>query len=383
MAHRLPIAGGERDPVCGMTVVPATAAARFEYGGKAYFFCAVGCMERFRGEPEKYLAPKPAAPAPTTDARRYTCPMHPEVRQVGPGACPKCGMGLEAETVTLGAVDEANPELRDMTRRFWISAALALPALVIAMGEMFGRTGIWIQLALATPVVLWGGAPFFARGWASVKNRSPNMFTLIAMGTGVAYVYSLVATLAPRALPHAFQAHGGAAPVYFEAAAVITALVLLGQVLELRARSRTSSAIRALLGLAPKTARRVRGDHEQDVALADVVPGDLLRVRPGEKVPVDGVVVEGTSSIDESMVSGEAIPVEKRAGDRVTGGTVNGTGSFVMRAERVGAETLLARIVQMVAEAQRSRAPIQRLADVVASRFVPAVVAISALPFAA
>ncbi len=316
--------------------------------------------------------------------------MHPEVVQSEPGTCPTCGMALERRSVTLD--EEANPELIDMTRRFWVSLGLTLPIFGMAMTEMFAGNSLtrllpiplqsWLQLVLATPVVLWGGWPFFQRGWVSIVTRRLNMFTLIALGTGVAYLYSVVATLAPWAFPESFRGDGGRVAVYFEAAAVIITLVLLGQVLELRARSRTSSAIKALLGLAPKTARRVREDGvEEDVALDAVQPGDRLRVRPGEKVPVDGVLSQGASSIDESMVTGEAIPVSKRGGDRVTGGTINGTGSFVMVAERVGADTLLAQIVRMVSEAQRSRAPIQRLTDVVAAWFVPAVVAIAVVTF--
>ncbi len=318
----------------------------------------------------------------TVDGRVYTCPMHPQIVRSEPGACPICGMALEPRTIS--AEEEENPELRNMTRRFWVSTVLTLPLLASVMGDMLPgqplrhlvspRVAAWAQLVLATPVVLWGGWPFFVRGWQSLVHRSLNMFTLIALGTGLAYAYSVAATLAPGLFPAAFRMHGEVG-LYFEAAAVITVLVLLGQVLELRARSQTSGAIRALLGLAPRTARRVRADGgEEDVALDAVQVGDRLRVRPGEKVPVDGVLVEGTSAVDESMVTGEAIPVEKTAGDRVIGGTVNGTGGFVMRAERVGRETLLAQIVQMVSEAQRSRAPIQRLADLVAAWFVPAVV---------
>ena len=329
----------------------------------------------------------PMAPAAKTE---YVCPMHPEVVRQEPGACPICGMALEPRTVT--AEEEANPELVDMSRRFWVSLVLAAPLLLLTMSEMLAgrppplglspRALTWLQLVFATPVVLWGGWPFFQRGWASIVTRRPNMFTLIAIGVGVAYGYSLVATLFPNIFPASFRLHGGTPAVYFEAAAIITTLVLLGQVLELRARSRTSSAIRALLRLAPATARLVRDDGtEQDVSLERVQPGDRLRVRPGEKVPVDGAVREGTSAVDESMVTGEPIPVEKTAGSRVTAGTVNGTGMFLMQAERVGSETLLARIVQMVSEAQRSRAPIQRLADVVSSYFVPAVVVVAAITF--
>ena len=384
-----------KDPVCGMSVDPACAAARHEHAGHTYYFCCRGCQEKFAADPARYLnqpaaaglvgiTPLGAPPAepPPPPGTVYVCPMHPEVRQMGPGTCPICGMALEPEVATL---DEGpNPELIDMTRRFWISTALAAPLILLAMlHSLSGPLVNWIQLALATPVVLWGGWPFFERGWASIVHRSPNMFTLIAVGTGTAYVYSLVATVAPGIFPGSSHAAGHAVPVYFEAAAAITVLVLLGQVLELRARSRTSAAIKALLGLAPKTARLVRPDgSEEDVPLEHVHPGDTLRVRPGEKVPVDGVILEGTSSIDESMVTGESIPVEKGSGDRVTGATINGTGSFVFRAERVGADTLLARIVRLVGEAQRSRAPVQRLADSVAAYFVPAVVAAAAVTFA-
>jgi P-type Cu+ transporter len=376
------------DPVCGMDVVPGDAAGGSAvHAGTTYWFCNPSCRERFVADPARYLTPSPAAPAaPGADTRTYTCPMHPEVRQIGPGSCPKCGMALELLEPAAG--DEGpNPELVDMTRRFWVSVVLTLPVLALAMGEMVApsvtarlgaRALLWTELALSTPVVLWGGWPFFVRGWRSLTTLNLNMFTLIAVGTAAAFGYSVVAVLFPGALPHSMR-HGGAPPVYFEAAAVITTLVLLGQVLELRARSATSGAIRALLGLTPKTARRVRPDGgEEDVPLADVRAGDLLRVRPGERLPVDGTVVDGTSAVDESMVTGEPIPVEKGPGSRVTGGTVNGTGGFVMRAERVGAETLLAQIVRMVAEAQRSRAPIQRLADAVAAWFVPAVVAVAA-----
>src|SRR6266851_3681135 len=333
--------------------------------------------------PKCGMALEPLAPtAPIVARAEYTCPMHPQIVRSEPGACPICGMALEPRTIS--AEEEENPELRNMTRRFWVSTVLTLPLLASVMGDMLPgqplrhlvspRVAAWAQLVLATPVVLWGGWPFFVRGWQSLVHRSLNMFTLIALGTGLAYAYSVAATLAPGLFPAAFRVHGEVG-LYFEAAAVITVLVLLGQVLELRARSQTSGAIRALLGLAPRTARRVRADGgEEDVALDAVQVGDRLRVRPGEKVPVDGVLVEGTSAVDESMVTGEAIPLEKTAGDRVIGGTVNGTGGFVMRAERVGRETLLAQIVQMVSEAQRSRAPIQRLADLVAAWFVPAVV---------
>jgi len=380
------------DPVCGMEVTPEDAAGSCQYHGEQYYFCNESCLERFQRDPEAFLVP-PAerAAARLADAGAvYTCPMDPEVSQPGPGACPKCGMVLEPRTVTLE--EEKNPELALMARRFWISLALTAPVLFLAMSVMLPGSPLehavpahllpWVEFALATPVVLWGGWPFFQRGWASLVNRRLNMFTLIATGTGTAYLYSIVATLFPQAFTKSFRLPSGEVPVYFEAAAVITTLVLLGQVLELRARSRTSSALKALLGLAPKTARLLRDDgSEEDVPLDRVHAGDRLRVRPGEKVPVDGVVLEGSSSIDESMVTGEPIPVEKKTGDHVTIGTVNGTGGFEMRAQRVGSETLLAQIVRMVSEAQRSRAPIQRLADVVASYFVPTVVGIAALTF--
>jgi P-type Cu+ transporter len=421
------------DPVCGMTVDPDSAAGSYEYEGSTYYFCNKSCLNRFRQSPESFVGGgarpekenRDEADEAAAGSNVYTCPMHPEVRQEAPGSCPKCGMALEPlkveapkekveytcpmhpeivrdrpgncpicgmalEPRTVTAAED-NTELVDMKRRFRTSVALTLPLLVIAMGEMFdlhlgrfvsARTLSWVELALASPVVLWGGWPFFVRGWQSIVNRSLNMFTLIALGVGVAYAYSLVAVLVPDLFPASFRDMGGRVPVYFEPAAVIVTLVLLGQVLELKARSRTGAAIRALLGLAPKTARRVREDGaEGDVPLDEVRPGDLLRVRPGEKVPVDGEVVEGASSVDESMVTGEAIPVEKRPGDRVVGATVNATGTFVMRAERVGADTLLSRIVQMVAEAQRSRAPIQKLADRVAAYFVPAVLVIAIITF--
>jgi Cu+-exporting ATPase len=368
-----------KDPICGMDVGPENAAGSCVHDGVTYYFCSTHCLEKFKVAPEKYLQQHSRIPPLQHPGRVYTCPMHPEVRQQGPGSCPKCGMDLEPETVS---AEEESPELRDMTRRFWVCLCLTIPLLVIAMGEMHGLG--WLQLALATPVVLWGGWPFFQRGWASIVHRSPNMFTLIATGTGVAYLYSVVAALAPDIFPESFRGHGGAVSVYFEAAAAITTLVLMGQVLELRARRRTSSAIKALLGLAPKTARVVREDgSEVDVPLQEVKVGDRIRVRPGEKVPVDGVVLEGTSAVDESMVTGEPIPVEKTAGNRVTGGTVNATGSFLMRAERPAAAGLLAQIVRMVSEAQRSRAPIQRLADVVSGYFVPAVVVAAVITFIA
>ncbi|MTV16391.1 MULTISPECIES: heavy metal translocating P-type ATPase [Bradyrhizobium] len=375
------------DPVCGMKVNPATAKHRFSYKGEEYLFCSGRCRERFEADPEKYLKPReeePPAPAGTI----YTCPMHPEVRQIGPGSCPICGMALEPEQVSLD--DGPDPELIDMARRFWIGLALTLPVFVLEMGSHLGLMNLvpqhwsnWISFVLATPVVLWAGAPFFVRGWQSLVTRNLNMFTLIAMGTGVAYVYSVVATLAPQLFPPAFRDMHGAVAVYFEAAAVITVLVLLGQVLELRARAQTSGAIRALLGLAPKTARRVTEHGDEDIDIDAIKVGDRLRVRPGEKVPVDGVVVEGSAVIDESMVTGESMPVAKAEGERVIGGTVNQSGGLVMRAEKVGRDTMLSRIVDMVAKAQRSRAPIQRLADRVAGWFVPAVIAAAVLAFIA
>jgi Cu+-exporting ATPase len=412
------------DPVCGMTVDPAKTAAPMEHQGTRYFFCSQGCATRFRAEPDRYLEPQPGAtpsPLPTTAERQteHICPMHPEVHEKGPGICPKCGMTLEPATVTAPAMrteytcpmhpqivrlepgncpicgmtlepreitaEEINPELVDMTRRFWISVALAVPLLALMVSDLLpsmplqqllsARAWAWIELVLATPLVLWCGWPFFVRGWQSVVNRSLNMFTLIALGTGAAYLYSVIATVLPHIFPPSFRAEGGEIALYFEPAVVIIALILLGQVMELRARSQTGSAIRALLGLAPKTARRLN-DHggETDVPLDQVQVGDRLRVRPGEKIPVDGIVLEGHSSVDESMVSGEPIPVEKDVNAKVTGGTGNGTGGFVMRAERVGADTLLSQIVKMVSQAQRSRAPIQRLADRVSSYFVPAVI---------
>jgi Cu+-exporting ATPase len=443
------------DPVCGMKVETATAKFRAQHDGKEYFFCSAGCLAKFQSSPETILSapPKPMglglvslgtgpgiafAPvksAATADgagesrARAYVCPMCAEVRQAGPGPCPKCGMALEPESPVLPATktewtcpmhpeivrpgpgscpicgmaleprtvtlaEEENPELRDMTRRFRISTVLTVPLLAIAMGSMLSphsfmsgvwREGLpWLELLLATPVVLWGGWPFFQRGWASVVNRSTNMFTLIAMGTGVAYLYSVVATLFPGIFPVSFRSMGGRPDVYFEAAAAIVTLVLLGQVLELRARSQTSSAIRALLDLSPKMARVIAEDgSERDIPLEQVKAGDKLRVRPGEKVPVDGAVLEGSSAVDESMITGESLPVEKTPGSRVIGATVNGNGSLIMRAQRVGSETMLAQIVQLVSQAQRTRAPIQRLADRVAAWFVPSVIAIAVLTFIA
>jgi len=450
----------EKDPVCGMTVDPSRAKATHEHAGKTYYFCCVGCEEKFSASPAKYLMPKTlvgiapvsshpvqiapaasqaasqpfvkiaAAPprARKADLNEYTCPMDPEVRQQGPGDCPRCGMALEPlvaalpatkteytcpmhpeivrespgscpicgmalEPRTVSVEEEKNPELAQMTHRLWVCVALTIPILIVAMADLVPRlSGLmrfasprawqWLEFILATPVVLWGGWPFFVRGARSLATRNLNMFTLIGLGTGVAYTFSVVGVLFPGAFPASFRGENGEVAVYFEAAAAITTLVLLGQVMELRARSRTGAAIKALLGLAPKTARLIRGDgSEADVPLDEVKPGDRLRVRPGEKIPVDGVVLEGATSVDESMISGEPIPVEKFKGARVTGATVNGTGALIMRAERVGSETLLAQIVRMVGEAQRSRAPIQKLADVVAGYFVPMVVGISVLTF--
>jgi P-type Cu+ transporter len=416
-----------RDPVCGMEVDPARAPAASEFAGQAYFFCCPRCKAKFDADPERYLAPgatpepmhgnAAAAPAATATvsfgaklppragreaagpppalaaaalgATEWICPMDPEVKSDKPGPCPKCGMALEPRLV-LSAEEPPSPELVWMTRAFWLCLVLTVPVAALGMAEMLpghllhglGRARTWIELVLATPVVLWGGRPFFARAVASVRYRSPNMFTLIGLGTGAAYAFSVTAALAPGIFPASFRHADGTVHTYFEAAAVIVTLVLLGQVLELRARRRTSGAIRALLGLAPKTARVLRPDgREEDVPLDDVLPGDRLRVRPGEKVPVDGVLLEGASAVDESMVTGEPLPVHKGPGDAVIGATVNGTGSFVMRAERVGAETLLAQIVRLVSEAQRSRAPIQRLADVAAGWFVPAVVVVALVTF--
>ncbi len=439
-----------KDPVCNMDVDPAKAAGSSEYKGQTYYFCSLGCVKRFNADPEKYLAPRPAAtqlpksqmvqiggiipvptaaPPPTKPDQdlssgkgtvTYVCPMDPEVRESKPGACPKCGMALEQETVeytcpmhpeivrsgpgncpicgmaleprvAAGVHEEDDSELRSMQRRFWVGVALGIPLLAISMGGMAAGSPLhnlpagwmeWLQLLLATPVVLWGGWPFFQRGWASLVNRHLNMFTLIAMGTGTAYLFSLIATLAPGIFPQAFLGHGGRPEVYFESAAIIVTLVLLGQVLELRARRQTSSAIKALLNLNPKTARRVRGDgSDEEIPLEHVQRRDRLRVRPGDRIPVDGIVEEGNSSVDESMITGESMPVEKSPGIKVVGGTVNQTGSFVMRAEKLGSETLLAQIVRMVAEAQRSRAPIQSLADKVSGYFVPAVLAVAVLTF--
>jgi len=398
------------DPVCGMSVDPQSASGRLDHAGQNYYFCSQRCLEKFKADPSKYVKATQASPHQQHSASRassnvapssptgvqpvsrteYVCPMHPEIVRNEPGSCPICGMALEPRTIS--AEEEENPELSDMTRRFWVSLALTIPVLVSAMAEYIPgrlleqlaapRFWTWFELVLSTPVIFWGGWPFFVRGWQSLVNRSLNMFTLIGLGVGVAYLYSLIAALAPGFFPASFRDQAGVVAVYFEAAAAIVTLVLLGQVLELKARSQTGAAIRALLGLAPKVARMLRDDgSETDVQLDQVQAGFRLRVRPGEKIPVDGVVLEGSSSVDESMITGEPIPVEKKAGDQVTGATVNGTGSLVMRAERVGANTLLGQIIRMVSEAQRSRAPIQKLTDVVAGYFVPAVVGIAALTF--
>jgi Cu+-exporting ATPase len=374
-----------KDPVCGMEVDPHTAKHRTEHEGRPYYFCSAGCKTKFEADPQKYLSPRAAEPVRA--GAIYTCPMHPEIRQEGPGSCPICGMALEPLEITSEA--QPNHELIDFTRRFWIGLVLTLPVFVLEMGShLFGlellapQTSNLIQFALATPVALWAGWPFFERGWASLVSRNLNMFTLIAMGTGVAWLYSTVATFAPGLFPEAFRGHHGAVAVYFEAAAVITVLVLLGQILELRAREATGGAIRALLDLTPKTARRVNDDGDEDVGLDQIAVGDLLRVRPGEKVPVDGSVTEGRSSLDESLVTGESMPVTKEIGMRVIGGTLNQTGALIVRAEHVGRDTVLARIVQLVSEAQRSRAPIQRLADRVAGWFVPAVILAALIAFA-
>jgi Cu+-exporting ATPase len=380
--------GGAIDPVCGMTVDPHAAKHTASHDGHPYYFCSAGCKTKFVANPAKYLGPR--APEPVIEGAIYTCPMHPEIRQVGPGSCPICGMALEPLTVT--ADSGPNPELADMTRRFWIGLVLALPVVALDMGAHIVGEHNWvepslsnyIQFAFGTPVVLWAGWPFFVRGWQSLVTRNLNMFTLIAMGTGVAYLYSVVATFAPGIFPEAFLGHGGTPAVYYEAASMITVLVLVGQVLELRARDATSGAIKALLNLAPTTARRVNQDgSDEEVSLDAVKVGDSLRVRPGDKVPVDGVVLEGRSALDESMVTGESMPVTKEKDARVIGGTLNTSGSFVMRADKIGRDTLLAQIVQMVATAQRSRAPIQRLADQVAGWFVPLVIVIALLAFAA
>ncbi|MEL0108342.1 MAG: heavy metal translocating P-type ATPase [Rhodospirillaceae bacterium] len=380
------------DPVCSMLVNPETTKHVHVRDGTPYYFCSNGCKEKFQTDPELYLSGrhKEQQKTPVKEGTLYTCPMHPEIVQEGPGTCPLCGMALEPKDAVIGE-EGPNPELIDFTRRFWVGLVLSVPVLIIAMGphlgiplpDLFmGMSGRYLEFALGTPVVLWAGWPFFTRGWVSIVNRNLNMFTLIAIGTGAAWIYSVVATFAPNIFPRDFLQPDGTVEVYYEAAAVIVVLVLLGQVLELRARERTSGAIKALLNLAPKTARVVRSDGtEEEIPLDDVMAGDVLRVRPGEKIPVDGTVAEGRSSVDESMLSGEPIPVEKVAGEPVTGGTLNGTGSFLMRAERVGAETMLSRIVDMVAQAQRSRAPIQKLVDIVAAWFVPAVILIAIAAF--
>lgn len=371
------------DPICGMTVSPEAAAGEYEFDGRTYYFCSKGCLEKFKNDPSSFIDPPKQAVAPLDDVE-YTCPMHPQIVQIGPGSCPICGMALEPRIVSLD--DKPDAELSAMTRRFWACLLLTVPVFALATLEMVPslqhlipiRISLWLQFLLATPVILWGGFPFFQRGWASIKNISPNMFTLIAIGTGAAWLYSIVGLFFPDLFPSSFRGHSGEVSLYFEAAAVITTLVLLGQVLELRARSQTSSALKALLGLAPKTARIVSDDGtEKEISLEDVVVGMKLRVRANDKVPVDGVVLEGESSVDESMITGEPIPVMKDAGAKVIGGTINGSGSFVMHAEKVGRETLLAQIVQMVGEAQRSKAPIQNLADRVSLYFVPAVVVVA------
>ena len=376
------------DPVCGMTVDPATTVHHATHDGIHYHFCSAGCLGKFKADPAKYLSAEPRAEPVAAPGAMWTCPMHPEIRQQGPGTCPICGMALEPEEPSLD--DAPNPELVDFTRRWWVSAALAVPLLILTMGtEFLGLRLIdpvyspWIQLSLTAPIVLWAGWPFFTRGWTSIVTRKLNMFTLIAIGVGAAFLYSVVATVAPDLFPATFRMHGGMVPVYYEAAGVVVALVLLGQVLELRARAATGKAIRALLNLAPKTARRINADNtETDIPLADVQTGDRLRVRPGEAVPVDGLVIEGRSSVDESMLTGEPLPVAKEATSAMTGGTVNGTGSLVMEAQAVGSDTMLARIVRMVAEAQRSRAPIQAVADRISGWFVPLVIAIAIASFA-
>jgi Cu+-exporting ATPase len=402
-----PAGATHTDPVCGMVVDPKSAAGSLVHAGTEFHFCSRHCLDKFRAEPERYLAGTPkesahsccgaktvhaqSAPAVVVVGAKYTCPMHPEIVQDGPGNCPKCGMALEPMAPAAGKQDDS--ELRSMTLRFWVASALTVPLFVLAMGPMVGMPipewlehgrKNWLELALATPVVLVAGSTLFVRAWQAFRHRTANMFSLIALGTGAAWLYSVVATIAPDLFPASFEDHHGTVPVYFEAAAVIVTLVFLGQVLELRARRQTGSAIQALLGLSPKTARRVRPDGtDEDVDLGHVQTGDRLRVRPGEKVPVDGIVIEGRSAVDESMVTGEPMPVEKHAGDAVIGGTVNATGGFVMEATRVGSETLLARIVALVGEAQRSRAPVQKLADQVAAWFVPAVVLVAALTFVA
>lgn len=377
-----------KDPVCGMMVDPAAGKPHMAYKGHEYYFCSDSCHGKFKADPEKYLTAQSAA-APAIKGAQYTCPMHPEIIRDEPGSCPICGMALEPVMPSFD--DGPNPELVDFTRRFWVSAICSIPLLIVTMGPMLGlpirewigeQRTVWLEFLLATPVVLWAALPFFKRGVDSFKNRSPNMWTLIMIGVGAAYLYSVVAILFPDMFPHSFRGHGGSVPVYFEAAAVIVTLVFLGQVLELRARERTGSAIRALLDLAPKTARRISADgSEADVPLDEVQAGDKLRIRPGDSVPVDGIVVEGRSSVDEAMITGEPVPVEKTEGDKVIGGTVNKNGSLVMQAEKIGAETMLSQIVEMVAKAQRSRAPIQGLADRISFYFVPMVIVVALLSF--
>lgn len=381
-----------KDPVCNMTVEEKDAVGVSIHQGVKYHFCSDACKDKFNKDPDAFISDEVPAPEKekTGKSEIFICPMHPEVRQKGPGSCPKCGMPLEPRAAVAGE-EEKNPELIDMTRRFWVSVLFSAPLIILVMGGLIPGISFekiasreilgWVELILATPVVLWGGWPFFVRGWQSVVNRSLNMFTLIGLGVSVAYVYSVVAALLPGIFPASFRGESGEVAMYFEAAAVIVTLVLLGQVLELKARSRTGAAIKALLGLAPKTARRIRDGKEEDIPLEHVIPGDLLRIRPGDKIPVDGIVTEGSSSVDESMVSGEPIPVSKQAGERVIGATINGTGTLVMKAEKVGADTLLAQIVNMVAEAQRSRAPIQKFVDIVAGYFVQAVIAIAVITF--
>ena len=383
-------AGDVKDPVCGMTIDPHTAKHRYAHDGYPYYFCSSRCREKFIADAARYLQAEARAAQPLPAGTIYTCPMHPEIRQPGPGSCPICGMALEPEIVS--ADTQPNAELADMTRRFWIGLALTLPVFALEMGGHFTvlqgwlgqQTSNWIQLFLATPVVLWVGWPFFERAWASLKTRNLNMFTLIAMGTGLTWVYSVIGTLWPGLFPPSMRGHGGSVAIYFEAAAVITVLVLLGQVLELKAREQTSGAIRALLDLSPKMARRIRPDGtDEDMSLDQVAVGDRLRVRPGERVPVDGEIVEGRSAIDESMVTGESMPGTRSVADKVIGGTMNQSGTFIMRADKVGRDTVLSQIVQMVAAAQRSRAPIQRLADQVSAWFVPTVILVAVLAFLA
>src|SRR5690349_12341738 len=385
--HQVPVV---KDRVCGMTVDSNKTPHRHELDGKTYYFCSAGCRAKFMAAPATYLKPKPApVPSATTAGTIYTCPMHPQIRQIGPGSCPICGMALEP-LIAAGEVG-SNPELADMTRRFWIGLALSVPVVALGMFSELLRidrliapqVSVWIQFALATPVVLWAGWPFFERAWGSLVSRNLNMFTLIALGTGVAWTYSLVASALPSVFPAEFRSAHGTVAVYYEAAAIITVLVLLGQVLELKARENTSGAIRALLDLAPKTARRLRSDGGEEVPLENVKVGDSLRVRPGEKVPVDGVVLDGRSAVDESMVTGESMPVTKQAGATVIGGTMNQSGALVIQAHKVGRDTMLSQIVQLVAEAQRSRAPIQRMADLVSGWFVPAVIVVALVAFGA